>query len=136
MQIAIRRPYLPHMMRALHPNAKEEDKRFNGEYPPKNSAFWQQMGSMIVTHALDLIELQNTVTKFRGVFPGGSPFMAYAIYLAGTTLNYLRFCPWRECLPFLDCNKKLTGACSSLCFQARCSYRWSECSRSHVRRIR
>jgi hypothetical protein len=97
MQIAIRRQYLPHMLRALHPNAQEEDTLFNGEHPPKHFEFWREMGSSIVNHALDLIELQTTVIEFRGGFPGGSPFMAYAIYLAGSILNYLRFCPWREC---------------------------------------
>jgi len=107
MHIAIRRQYLPIMMRALHPHAREEDMFFKGERPPSGIDFWKHMGHMIVTHAYDLIELQMAVSSQR-TSPGGTPFMAFAIYLAGTILNYLRYCPW----------------CKSLKLVVRCFYHY------------
>ncbi|KAI5479960.1 hypothetical protein MNV49_002250 [Pseudohyphozyma bogoriensis] len=92
--MALRRQYLPIMLNALHPYHSEQDAEFQGQMPPGGKQYWAAMANTMLTHAFDAIELQEVVKKVRVIQLGGSPYMAFCLYLSGTILNYLRCCPW------------------------------------------
>ncbi|KAM0752920.1 hypothetical protein T439DRAFT_323535 [Meredithblackwellia eburnea MCA 4105] len=92
--LAVRRQYLPIMIKALHPLASDEAALIEGEAPPGGLDYWRKMASAMVSHAFDVLELQESVSKVRITSEGGTPFMAFAVYLAGSMLNYVRLCGW------------------------------------------
>ncbi|BGP46923.1 hypothetical protein JCM10450v2_002775 [Rhodotorula kratochvilovae] len=88
--ILARRASLPRMIRALAPGEEEA----NTGDAPEGREYWAAMSEELVGHAFDLVELHEEVSGGRA--RGITPHLAFCIYLAGTTLAYLRLCPWPQ----------------------------------------
>lgn len=116
-QLAIRRQYLPFLLRVLHPDAVEGSIHLQeGQLPPGGNRFWRNMAESMITTAIDLISLQEQVSQVRGnsgtagtpfqvspFSPSFAPFAAltscvrlqgFSIFLAGSVLCYAKLCPW------------------------------------------
>ncbi|ORY88410.1 hypothetical protein BCR35DRAFT_301531 [Leucosporidium creatinivorum] len=93
-QLAIRRQYLPFLLRVLHPDAVEGTVLLEGQLPPTNR-FWRNMAESMITTAIDLVSLQEQVNQVRGNSgTAGTPFQGFSIFLAGSVLCYAKLCPW------------------------------------------
>ncbi|KAK4700929.1 hypothetical protein P7C70_g5309, partial [Phenoliferia sp. Uapishka_3] len=112
--------YKATLFRALHP-AQRSTLAAPFDSPPRKS-YWRDMATIMFTHAFDVIELQATVNQIRtGPGAGGTPFMGFCLYLAGSVLIYGKLCPWRTSPPAQMCPSKvamidfaITSALSSL----------------------
>ncbi|GAA5823442.1 hypothetical protein JCM3770_006038 [Rhodotorula araucariae] len=62
--------------------------------PPEGREYWVRLAEELVEHAFVLVDLQEEVAGASPATRGMTPRLAFCLYIAGTTLNYLRICPW------------------------------------------